>query len=168
MAIKSNEQVTLDIVVLIENNPVTRLNGVYQNKMLQRIKEKFTEDEQKMFVTCFYCYLHYNQKTDFIIDLDNVWKWVGFGQKVKAKILLEKHFLIDKDYKVLLSHPGKQDSLVHGGHNKETFMLNIFTFTPFNISNAEFKWYKIISKRKCIHETNMKRFEMLGINKKNE
>ena len=130
-AIKSNELVTLDIVELIENNPVTRLNGVYQNKMLQRIKEKFTEDEQKMFVTSFYCYLNYNQKTDFIIDLDNVWKWVGFSNKAHSKNLLEREFILDKDYIKLLTKPRKQDSLVHGGHNKETFMLNVHTFKRF-------------------------------------
>jgi len=31
----------LCIVDLIENNPVTRLTGQYQNKMIEKIKENF-------------------------------------------------------------------------------------------------------------------------------
>ena len=60
-----------------------------------------------------------------------MWKWLGFQQKVKAKVLLEKHFVINKDYKLLLSQPGKQTAVTKGGHNKETFMLNIETFKKY-------------------------------------
>ena len=100
--------VSLNIVELIENNPITKLSNTYQGNLLTKIKENFNDDEQQMFVSSFYCYLNYNQKNDFVIDLDDVWKWIGFYQKVKAKLLLEKHFLIDVDYKILLSQPGKQ------------------------------------------------------------
>ena len=63
-----------------------------------------------------------------MIDLDNVWQWLGFNQKVKAKLLLEKNFILEKDYKHLLSLQGKQKEDGRGGHNKETFLLNIQTF----------------------------------------
>ncbi len=79
---------SLNIVELIENNPITRLSGTYQNKLLTKIKNNFTDTEQKIFVTSFYCFLNYNPRSDFVIDLDNVWKWIGFSQKVKAKVLL--------------------------------------------------------------------------------
>ena len=49
-------------------------------------------------------------------------------QKVNAKTLLEKQFVIDKDYTKPLLLQQKQTSLHRGGHNKETFMLNIKTF----------------------------------------
>ena len=84
--------VSLNIVELMENNPVTKLSNTYQGSLLKKIQEKFTDNEQQMFVSSFYCYLNYNQKNDFVIDLDDVWKWLGFSQKVKAKLLLEKHF----------------------------------------------------------------------------
>lgn len=122
---------SLNIVELIENNPITRLSGTYQNKLLTKIKNNFTDTEQKLFVTSFYCFLNYNPRGDFVIDLDNVWKWVGFSQKVKAKALLEKYFIINNDYKILLSHAGKQDFHTHGGHNKEIIMLTIKTFKLF-------------------------------------
>ena len=122
---------SLNIVELIENNPITRLSGTYQNKLLTKIKNNFTDTEQKLFVTSFYCFLNYNPRSDFVIDLDNVWKWIGFSQKVKAKALLEKYFIINNDYKILLSHAGKQDFHTHGGHNKEIIMLTIKTFKLF-------------------------------------
>jgi hypothetical protein len=90
---------TLDIVNLIETNPITKLNNVYNNKLLTKIKENFTETEQQLYIASFYCYLNYNQTTDFVIDLDNIWKWLGFQQKYHSKNLLEKQFIIDKDYK---------------------------------------------------------------------
>jgi len=122
---------TFNIVELIEQNPITKLNGNYQNKLIDKIKEKFTEIEQQMFVASFYSYLKYDSTNDFVIDLDDVWKWLGFAQKVKAKNLLENHFIVNKDYQVLLSQSGKQNMHTRGGHNKETIMLNIITFKKF-------------------------------------
>ena len=139
---------SLNIVDLIENNPITKLSSSYNGKFLIKIQEGFTDFEQQLFVSSFYCYLNCDQKNDFVIDLDNVWKWLGFSQKVVAKMLLEKHFIIDNDYKILLCDSVKQDGqvLIHakvdqtfalgepkakkgrGGHNKEIFMMNVKTF----------------------------------------
>lgn len=91
----------LDIVSLIEKNPITRLSKNYQNVLLNKIKENFNEEEQRLFVTNFYCYL--NHKDDeFIIDLNKVWKWIGFSRIDPAKRVLEKNFSIDKEYKIAL------------------------------------------------------------------
>jgi hypothetical protein len=121
----------LDIVSLIEENPITKLSGNYHNKLITKIKDKFNDTQQQIFVSSFYCYLNCDKKNDFVIDLDNVWKWLGFNQKVKAKILLENHFILNKDYTKSLSHAGKQTTHIKGGQNKETFMLNIDTFKKF-------------------------------------
>ena len=134
---------SVDIVNLIESNPITKLNGNYQSKLIEKVKNNFTSYEQQLFLSSFYCFLKYDNKIDFVIDLDNIWKWLGFSQKVRAKELLEKFFTINKDYKVLLSLEGKQKNTifaleasgekkdVRGGHNKETFMLNVDTFKKF-------------------------------------
>jgi phage anti-repressor protein len=121
----------LDIVSLIEQNPITKLSGNYHNKLITKIKDKFNDSQQQMFVASFYCFLNCDKKNDFSIDLDNVWKWLGFSQKVRAKELLEKHFKIDIDYTKSLSLSGKQSTHIKGGNNKETFMLNINTFKKF-------------------------------------
>ena len=87
---------SLDIVNLIESNPITKLTGNYQSKLVEKIKNVFTEYEQQMFLSSFYCYLKHDSKNDFVIDLDNIWKWLGFSQKIRAKELLEKNFTINK------------------------------------------------------------------------
>jgi hypothetical protein len=97
----SESQNTLDIVQLIEHNPITRLNKTYEHKFIQKIKNNFTENQQQMFAASFYSYLNYNSKTDFVIDMDLVWKWLGFDRKGKCKELLVKHFTIDIDYKLI-------------------------------------------------------------------
>ena len=122
---------SVDIVNLIESNPITKFNGNYQSKLIEKVKNIFTSYEQQLFLSSFYCYFKYNNKTDFVIDLDNVWKWLGFGQKVNAKRVLEKNFIIDDDYKILLCQLAKQDDKIHGGHNKEIIMLNVDTFKKF-------------------------------------
>ena len=88
----------MNIVELIEKNPITKLSNNYNNKLLNKIKEKFAEDKQQLFVSSFYCYLKYDKNNEYIIDLDDIWKWLGFKQKNNAKTLLEKNFIVDKDY----------------------------------------------------------------------
>ena len=117
-----------DIVSLIEQNPITKLSGDYHNKLITKIKETFNDSQQQMFVASFYCYLNCDKKNDFVIDLDNVWKWLGFSSKHKAKELLNKTFILVKDYKILLTQTGEQKTPNHGGNNKQTILLNIDTF----------------------------------------
>ena len=123
----------LNIVDLIENNTVLNLSPDYNNRFVNKVKETFTETQQQMFVSSFYCYLNYHQTNDFVIDLDNIWIWLGFSQKAMAKRSLEKYFIIDKDYKVLLCRSAEQTNDTKGGHNKQTILLNIRTFKLFCI-----------------------------------
>ena len=127
---------SVDIVNLIESNPITKLSGNYQSKLVEKVKNTFSNYEQQLFLSSFYCYLKYDTKKDFVIDLDNVWQWLGFSQKVNAKMLLEKQFIIDKHYKKLLLLQQKQKPHAKGGHNKETFMLNIDTFKKFCLKSG--------------------------------
>ena len=122
---------SFDIVDLIENNPITKLSTTYQNKLLTKIKTKFTENEQQIFVASFYGFLNYDSKMDYVIDLDDVWKWLKFSTKQKAKMLLENHFVKDTDYITSLTPQVKQPDHIKGGHNKEIFMLNVATFKKF-------------------------------------
>jgi len=84
-----------------------------------------------MFVASFYCYLNYNKKTDFVIDLDNIWGWLGFNQKYNAKYMLEKNFIVDINYKIIAPECSGAKKDTRGGHNKETIMLNIDTFKKY-------------------------------------
>lgn len=121
----------LDIIALIEKNPVTKLSNTYNNKLVSKIKDNFTETQQQLFLSSFYCYLNYDAKNDFVVDLDNIWKWLGFNQKYNAKYCLEKNFTINNDYKIIAPEPSGAKKHMRGGHNKETIMLNVNTFKKF-------------------------------------
>jgi len=160
---------SLNIVELIENNPITKLSTAYNGKLLKKIQYNFSAFEQQLFVSSFYCYLNCDPKTDFVIDLDHVWKWLGFNQKVKARELLEKHFVIDNDYKLLLSLAGKQDfdnavvepsiplsQKKHGGHNIKKYMLSVKTFKSMCLKADTKKAHEIheyyIKLEETLHE----------------
>ena len=102
----TNDPERLDIVKLINNSPLTNISKGFNSTLIERIQTSFTDDEQRLFVASFYSYLNYNSKTDFVIDLDYVWKWCGFGRKNDAKRVLNKHFIIDTDYKVFAPQVG--------------------------------------------------------------
>ncbi len=168
---------SIDIVNLIESNPITKLNGNYQSKLVEKVKRHFNNYEQQMFLASFYCYLKHDNKNDFVIDLDNVWQWLGFSQKVNAKRVLEKNFTIDNDYKILLCQVAKQTSDTRGGHNKEFIMLNIKTFKLFCIKAGTKKADEIheyfikleeILQEVLIEESDELRQQILQIEDKNK
>jgi hypothetical protein len=124
---------SLNIVNLIESNPITKLSNTYNSRLLNKIKDNFDEYQQQMFVTSFYCYLNYNPNTDYVIDLDNVWQWLGYCQKAMAKRTLEKYFYAEKDYKISICRSADRDKEHHGGQNREQIMLTVQTFKMFCI-----------------------------------
>jgi hypothetical protein len=96
------------------------------------------------------------------VDLDNIWKWMGFSQKIRASELLEKHFTINIDYKLVLflekasvnQEKIKSSEEKWGGHNKKTILLTIKCFKSMCLK-AQTK------KASEIHEYYMKMEEVL-------
>ena len=140
----------INIIQLIEKNSITRLSSDYENKLINKIKETFTDTEQQIFLSSFYCFINYDSKKDFVIDFDNVWKWCGFSRKDPAKRLLEKNFTIDIDYIIKKAAPPiggaafetvNKESIFNilvenkniggAGQNKEKIMLTVNTFKKF-------------------------------------
>ena len=122
---------SFNIVELIEINPIVRLTDTYQSKLITKIQSEFSSEQQILFVASFYSFLNYDQKKDFIIDLDDVWKWVGFSTKQKAKILLEQNFMVERDYIKSPNVQVKRTTHVKGGQNKEVIMLTLRAFKLF-------------------------------------
>jgi hypothetical protein len=141
--------ISVDIVRLIESNPIARFNQTYQSKLIEKLQTNFSDYEQQMFLSNFYCYLKYDKVNDFVIDVDDIWEWLGFTTKGNAKRLVNNFFVIEKDYKILINRNEHQtfdsenmmeieeeDNISNyekskksrGGHNKEKIMLNIITF----------------------------------------
>jgi hypothetical protein len=151
----------LNVVELIENNPIVKLSNTYNSKLLQKMKEQFSNFEQQLFISSFYCYLNCDKNIDFVIDLDNIWKWLGFCQKVKAVLLLEKHFKLDIDYinsttlplgKAVFKH--EENIKQNGGQNIKKIFLTIKCFKSLCLK-AQTK------KASEIHEYYMKMEEIL-------
>ena len=44
---------SIDIVNLIENNPITKFTGDYQSKLIEKVKNTFTNYEQQLFYQVF-------------------------------------------------------------------------------------------------------------------
>jgi hypothetical protein len=57
-----------------EKNSITRLSKEYEHKLLNKIKDTFTDNQQQLFISSFYCYLNYHSKKDFVVDFDDTWK----------------------------------------------------------------------------------------------
>jgi hypothetical protein len=149
----------LNIVELIENNPISKLSKAYNNKLINKIKDNFTGFEQQLFVSSFYCYLNYDKNIDFVVDLDNVWKWLGFQQKYNAVRMLEKYFNLDLDYKTAPQVGGavfetENNIKKNGGQNKQTILLTIKCFKSLCLK-AQTK------KASEIHEYYMKMEDVL-------
>jgi len=130
---------SVDIVNLIESNPITKLRNSYRGNLLMKIKSQLSDTEQQFFVTNFYCNLNYNANTDFVVDLDNMWQWLGFSTKQKAKMLLEKLFVLNKDYTKYHLQINNQK----GGQNRETFMMTVRAFQLFCLKAGTKKAYEM-------------------------
>jgi hypothetical protein len=149
----------LNIVELIEKNPISKLSKAYNNKLLNKIKDKFNGFEQQLFVSSFYCYLNYDKNVDFVVDLDDIWKWLGFSTKQNSERALEKHFKLDIDYKTAyqfgtaVSEEFKLNKQ-NGGQNIKKILLTIKCFKSLCLK-AQTK------KAAEIHEYYMKMEDVL-------
>lgn len=92
------------------------------------VRTELTDDDAQQFIINFQLYLtHGNDKTKFVVDLDDVWPWLGLSRKDVAKYILTKHFEEKTDFmviKILQNLPVRP----FGGQNKEQILMNVETF----------------------------------------
>ena len=128
---------SFNIVDLITKNPITKLTETHNNNLLNKVKNTFNESQQQLFIASFYSYLNYHKTDDYIVDLDSIWKWLGFNRKYNATICLEKNFILNKDYSKKYSISNNNNFATadavaktkgSGGHNSEKYYLNVKTF----------------------------------------
>jgi len=86
---------------------------------------EFTNEEQQIFLQHFKGFL--NKDDEFIINIEFVFKWIGFARKDHAKRLLEKYFIIDSDY--ILNNDYTQFP-IKGEHNNKFKTNEIILLTP--------------------------------------
>jgi phage anti-repressor protein len=110
-------------------------NSGCDDPLLKKIQQNLNMDQRDIFIKSFYCYMNYHSTNDYPINLEDVFKMIGFANKENAKRTLRNNFTMDEDYKKLLVRtdeevPNIKDgkNIGGGGLNKEDIMLNIDTF----------------------------------------
>ena len=159
LSISRNTMSEFNIVELIEDHPISKLTSTYNVKLLDKIKENFSDAEQHLFIGSFYCYLNYDAKRDFIVDVDDVWKWIGFSTKQHAKTVLERHFTMDVDYKIMIpsiDRENVEEQKGRGGHNIKKLMMTIKCFKSLCLKSQTKKASEIhdyyIKLEEILHE----------------
>lgn len=129
----------------------TTLSLNIQDRLVERLNTDFTDDEQRWYVANLYMYMNYHPTADHPINLEHVFKMIGFANKGNAMKTIKSNFTEGEDYKTVffrmeknpniknLGGSGSEQTLLfrtekqknggnRGGHNKETVMLNVDTF----------------------------------------
>jgi hypothetical protein len=95
--------------------------------MINLIKDNFNETEMELFKLNYQIYTENKNNTNsYVVNLDKVYKWIGFSRKDHAKTLLSKYFFLNKDNIIenqkdyLLPQVREQ---IKYGHNKELILL---------------------------------------------
>jgi hypothetical protein len=116
--------------LIYSNELLQNLNNKIDDRLYELIIDKMDSDEQKQFVESFKIYLQYgDDDKKFIIDFDEVWKWVGFSQKVNAKRLLTKKFTQNINFIFYKGLFLKEEPIKQG--ENEIILLNVSTFKKF-------------------------------------
>ena len=109
---------------------------IHDSGFRQLLSSEFTSEDQKLFVQSFTTYLQYgNDDTKFVINFDDVWKWVGYTRKDNAKAILQKYFKEDVDYTSENVFLDSQENPL-GGRPKQNIFLNVATFKEIKNQSA--------------------------------
>ena len=108
-------------------------NFLEDDKLIQLIKDNFNESDNELFKLSFNLFnQNYNTKNDFIINLDEVYKWIGYARKNHTKRLLINNFIKNRDYIYQIPSNEKlnfiENKHTKGCLNEKTILLNIDTF----------------------------------------
>jgi hypothetical protein len=89
----------INFTSLIQNSSnILSLN--IQSKLIDKLSETFTEEEQQWYITNLYIYMHYHPINDFVVNLENIYKMIGYANKGNAKRTLDNNFVENEDYKI--------------------------------------------------------------------
>ena len=118
-----SDTINFNELVKTSNNSI--LSDKLQSKMVKTLNQEFTEEEQRWYIANLYVYMHYHPTNDFPINLENVYKMIGFANKGNAMKTIKSNFVVDQDYKVVIFRTEKN---LLGGRPTEDIMLNVDTF----------------------------------------
>jgi len=134
---------------------IVTTNILDDDQLINLIKENFNENDMELFNLNYKIYNTYrNNPNNFIVNFDEVYKWIGFTRKDNAKTLLvsknkeNKHlFEINKDYIIKMNtsatpaNAGVKKSI--SSEKKEIILLTINCFKKFCLKASTEKADKI-------------------------
>ena len=134
--------ISTDYISSMSSSSMSNINNNIMNddKLINLIKEKFSKEDMELFKLFFNIYKAFkNNKEDFIVDLDEVYEWIGYSNKANAKKSLLKYFkpnidyMIIKDSRISLIQLDERDAKdkTKGGDNKQIIKLTIKCFKNF-------------------------------------
>jgi len=96
-----------------------------KSEMTELINKELTEEQQQLYIINLYMCMNFHPTTDFPVDLDHVYKQMGFANKGNAMKTIKSNFTKDEDYKISLE-PKEKSSW--GGSGSDKITLNIDTY----------------------------------------
>jgi phage anti-repressor protein len=110
-------------------NSYTTLSLNCQSKLIKILNKEFSHEEQQWYIANLYVYMNYHPTNDYPINLEHIFKMIGFANKGNAMKTIKSNFVKDEDYKIVIFRTEKNlDVKDLGGRRSEDVMLNIDTF----------------------------------------
>jgi phage anti-repressor protein len=124
------KQESVNFAELVHNsNTNLSLSVNCESKMIKLLDKEFTEQESQWYITNLYMYLNYHPTNDYPINLENVYKMLGFANKGNAMKTMKSNFIVDEDYKIVLFHSEKNPNNIDlGGRPTNDILLNTDCF----------------------------------------
>ena len=105
-------------------NADTKLSLESQSKMIGFLTQEFTEEESQFYIASLMMYLNHHPTMDFPVNLEHVFKMIGFANKGNAMKTIKSNFTLNEDYKIVIVRTEKN---LNGGRPTENIMLNVDT-----------------------------------------
>ena len=137
----------IEIVEVFEQNKL-RDFAFYECGFLHKTILPMLDEKQELFLLVNDDLTRNYKATDFIVSLDDIWHFLGYNQKARAKRVIEEHFILNQDYKIIVSNSHPIDKTIkckqcRGGHNKEKIVMTIKTYKLFCLKSDTPMTYKM-------------------------
>jgi len=129
------ESKMIEIVEVFEKNKL-RDFAFYDCGFLHKTILTKLDEKQELFLLVNDDLTRNYNASDFIVSLDDIWHFLGYNQKARAKRVIEEHFILNQDYKIIIGNPVPIDKTIkckqcRGGHNKEKIVMTLKTYKLF-------------------------------------
>ena len=105
--------------------------------LMRLIKETLTGNEQNMFIDGYKQFINANP-SDFVVDFEFAYEWLGFTRKDSAKRKLESSLVEGVDFKILLSDSREQNTTQdpRGGRSNANGTADLLHRVKEQVGNA--------------------------------